>query len=82
VNQTEFAMAVARLFTAITDEAGGLRPVSRVEFEIIGHQVRWSLWEGSTRLHTLTDRAKGVPGFLAATKLLLELRAEDVARRL
>jgi hypothetical protein len=42
---------------AITDETGKLRPIARIEFEILGRQVRWSLWEGPTRLHTLTDRA-------------------------
>ena len=43
---------IQKLVTAITDEQGDLRPISRIEFEIIGRQVRWSLWEGSTRLHT------------------------------
>ena len=53
-----------KLVAAITDETGELRPISRIEFEIVGRQVRWSLWEGSTRLHTLTDRAERAAGFL------------------
>jgi hypothetical protein len=72
--------AIQKLIAAITDDTGDLRPISKVEFEIIGRQVRWNLWEGPTRLHSLTDRADGAIGFLAATKMLLEMRAEDVAR--
>jgi hypothetical protein len=56
------------------------RPISRIEFEIVGRQVRWSLWEGSARLHTLTDRAERAAGFLEPTADLLEMLAEDAAR--
>ena len=70
---------IQKLVTAITDEQGELRPISRIEFEIVGRQVRWSLWEGSTRLHTLTDRAEHATGFLEPTADLLEMRAEDAA---
>ena len=71
---------IQKLVTAITDEQGDLRPISRIEFEIVGYQVRWSLWEGSTRLHTLTDRAERATGFLEPTADLLEMLAEDAAR--
>ena len=54
---------IQKLVAAITDEQGELRPISRIEFEIVGRYVRWSLWEGSTRLHTLTDRAERAAGF-------------------
>ena len=39
-------IGIQKLVTAITDEQGDLRPISRIEFEIIGRQVRWSLWGG------------------------------------
>ncbi len=71
---------IQKLVAAITDEQGELRPISRIEFEIVGRQVRWSLWEGSTRLHTLTDRAERATGFLEPTADLLEMLAEDAAR--
>jgi len=73
-------IGIQKLVTAITDEQGDLRPISRIEFEIIGRQVRWSLWEGSTRLHILTDRAEHAIGFLEPTADLLEMLAEDAAR--
>ena len=80
MNQAEFEAGIQKLVTAITNETGELRPISRIEFEIIGRQVRWSLWEGPTRLHTLTDRAERAAGFLEPTQMLLEMRAEDAAR--
>ena len=66
---------IQKLVAAITDEQGELRPISRIEFEIVGRYVRWSLWEGSTRLHTLTDRAERAAGFLEPTAELLEMLA-------
>ncbi len=42
-----------KLVTVITDGAEELRPISRIEFEILSRQAPWSLWEGLTRLHTL-----------------------------
>jgi hypothetical protein len=80
MNQIEFLAGVEKLVVAITDETGELRPISRIEFELVGHQVRWSLWEGPTRLHTLTDRVEEASGFLGPTKMLLDMRAEDAAR--
>jgi hypothetical protein len=80
MNQAELEAGIQKLVTAITDETGELRPISRIEFEIIGRQVRWNLWEGPTRLHSLTERAERAIGFLEATKGLLEMRAEDAAR--
>ena len=71
---------IQKLVAAITDEQGELRPISRIEFEIVGHQVRWSLWEGSARLHTLTDRAERATDFLEPTAELLEMLAEDAGR--
>ena len=64
-----------KLVAAITDEFGELRPISPTAFEIVGCHVRWSLWEGSTRLHTLTDRAERATGFLEPTADLLEMLA-------
>ena len=63
MSPAELEAGIQKLVAAITDEAGELRPISRIEFEIVGRQIRWSLWEGSTRLHTLTDRAERAPGF-------------------
>jgi hypothetical protein len=80
MDQSEFEAAVEKLTAAITDETGGPRPISRIEFEIIGRQVRWSLWEGSQRLHTLTGLANDIHGFLSASKLIMEMRAEGAAR--
>jgi hypothetical protein len=82
MNHAELEAGIQKLVAAITDDQGELRPISRIEFEIVGRQVRWSLWEGSTRLHTLTDRVDRTErsdGFLEATKMLLEMRAEDAA---
>jgi len=45
---------------------GELRPISRIEFEILGSQVRWNLWEGAIRLHSLTERADRAAGFFRA----------------
>ena len=78
--QEAMEAGIQKLVAAITDEQGELRPISRIEFEIVGRQVRWSLWEGSTRLHTLTDRAERATGFLEPTADLLEMLAEDAAR--
>ena len=63
MTKAELEAGIQKLVAAIIDEAGELRPISRIEFEIVGRQVRWSLWEGSTRLHTLTDRAERAAGF-------------------
>lgn len=74
-------VGIEKLVVAITDgERGDLRPISQIEFEVVGRQVRWSCWEGSTRLHTLTDRLEGSDGFVEATRDLLEMLAEDAAR--
>jgi len=77
-------VGIEKLVVAITDgERGDLRPISQIEFEVVGRQVRWSCWEGSTTLHTLTDRLdryEGSDGFVEATRNLLEMLAEDAAR--
>ena len=80
MNMAEFEAGIEKLVAAITDETGKLRPISRIEFEIIGHQVRWSLWEGPIRLHSLTDGMERAVGFLEPTQMLLEMRAEDAER--
>ena len=80
MTKAELEAGTQKLVAAITDEQGELRPISRIEFEIVGRQVRWSLWVGSTRLHTLTDRVERATGFLEPTAELLEMLAEDAGR--
>ncbi len=80
MNPAELECGIQKLVAAITDEEGDLRPISRIEFEIVGRQVRWSLWEGSTRLHSLTHRAERAAGFLEPTADLVEMLAEDAGR--
>lgn len=80
MDSKQFNAAVNKLEAAITDEEGQLRPISRIEFEILSSRVRWNLWEGSRRLHSLTDLADQTHGFLAASKMIMEIRARDAAR--
>lgn len=68
-----------RLIAAITDERGGLRAITRIEFELVGRQIRWTIWEGERRLHTVNDRAEDAAGFLEATREVIAMRAEDLA---
>ena len=77
MNQSEFESAVERLTQAVTDEHGELRPITRIDFEPLGAQIRWTIWQDATRLHSLTGAASDLPGILTATKMLLEKRAAD-----
>lgn len=75
MNQEQYNQAVEKLETAITTPAGDLRPITRIEFEPIGRQVRWTIWENDRRLYTSTDQAADIDGFLTATKMILRMRA-------
>lgn len=79
MNEREYEAALAKLQAAITDERGELLPISRLEFEILDEAgvVRWNLWQGSQRLYTATGQASDVTGFLAASKMILEMRSEQ-----
>ena len=68
------------LVQAMTDAAGELRPISRLEIELVGRQIRWTIWEGDKRLHTVTDRfdAEAADCFLEITQQLLAMRLEDL----
>jgi hypothetical protein len=65
------------LIAAVTDAAGDLRPITKISFEVIGNQVRWSIFEGEQLLHALTNRLSKAMGFLEPTKDLLEMIVED-----
>ena len=86
MNQQEYETALAKLNAAITDQAGELLSITRIDFELLDRsgsngepvrtrRVRWNLWQDSRRLYTATGDAGDVAGFLAASKMILEMRA-------
>jgi hypothetical protein len=80
MNQPEFDAALQKLQGAITDPAGDLRPITRIDFEVLdGGQVRWTIWQDQRRLYTASGHATDVTGFLAASRMILEMRAQQTA---
>lgn len=73
MTEQEFNAAVAKMEAAVTDQAG-LRPITRIDFEPIGHQVRWTIWEGERRLYVATSTPDDIDGFLAASRFMLRVR--------
>ena len=71
VKSANVEAAVQKLMAAITDEAGELRPIGRIEIEPVGRQVRWTIWGDGLLLYTATGRAEDVDGFLSATQMIL-----------
>jgi hypothetical protein len=73
------AVAAARLEAAILAPGGGMVGVDRVELEALGRdQVRWTLFGADgRRLHSLTGRAEDLPGFCAATQIVLGERLRE-----
>lgn len=70
---TDFDQAVAKLEEAITGPDGP----NRIEFELLdGGGVKWNLWHDSRRLYSATGHATDIAGFLAASRMLLEMGAD------
>lgn len=67
------ADAAAKLKRALVGPDGQMARITRLELEILpSGQVRWSLFEGSRRLHTMVGRSGDVAGFCAATQMVAE----------
>lgn len=63
---------MASIEKALTDDVGNPIPVTRIELEVLGKQFRWTLWNESKRLFSVTCPPDQVPGCLRSTQVLLE----------
>jgi hypothetical protein len=78
-HQTAFENAVADLEEAITDADGELRPITRLVFDLRPDgSISWDICAGDRLLYTAGGQADDLHGFLAATKMILELRAATI----
>jgi hypothetical protein len=74
--------AAAKLFAAITDEAGQLRPITRIDFQIVdGGGVRWEIWQGSRLLYCGPGRADRMHALLNGTRAIILARSAPAAGR-
>ena len=79
MNAAEFESRVQLLEQVLVDHEGNLRPIERIDFEVLGGQVRWSVWSAGQRLQSLTTRIDDVAGLLEASKLILQMAVADQA---
>ena len=81
---TKLEAKTEEMIAALTDEQGELLPIQRIDFEIIGGQIRWTIWSDldtpgvlGRRLQSITTRIGEIDGLLEASKLLLEMAMAD-----
>jgi hypothetical protein len=85
VTDADFEAAVSKLEVAITAGNGAVKPIRRVELEILDNgAIRWSLWEERQGLHGAVRwslvysgvlHTEELAGSLVVTKMLLEVQA-------
>ena len=79
----ELETRIEHMEAVLTDESGALRPIERIDFELVGRQLRWNVWSAGVpgtpgrRLQSITTRIDDIDGLLEASKLLLQVAMAD-----
>ena len=82
----ESEVKIQQMTDALTDAGGNLLPLDRIEFQVIGCQIRWTVWGRASveapcqRLQSLTTRVEDVDGLLEASKLLMLMAVDDATK--